>query len=627
MKKIKRIFSFLNKYKKKYNSYKKTRKHILKQISSKDIEYVSFDIFDTLLVRPCIFPTDIFSLLDLKLKKKFNIDFYSIRINAEKEINNRYANIYDIYSHIKNKYSLSDEVVTTLMNEEILLETQLLSVREDVKEFYDLAVKNNKKIIAVSDMYLPSKILQEILLKNGFDKVEKIYVSNEYFARKDDGNLFPIVISDLGSKKIFHIGDNYISDCKKPKSVGIKASYYPKILDFIASNNKIFSYLMKELTSKNVEDANKNILLGFTLNNYWFGCNKTKINCAYGSLFDFGNLFLAPYLYSIVQYLCKNSLIQNNYNKIFFISRDGYLPYIVYNKLKSAEDISAEYLYASRVSYWTGEYSSFENLLIDLAKKVRNDYTFEDFLNAYIYNPVFIEKLKSFYNKDELDITIKNNYSLVVSLILKNKELFDSCYLEQKTFAMQYYQQMFSNEQERCVVFDVGYSGSVSSALSILTGKIVDKIYIHEREKNIYKDNLGNTFTYVVKNCLSSKNFTRFDLLLEECFSPLEGSCLGFIAKKSWRGGVEPLFEKVAFPIEMKHSFEQLNNSVQRYVEKMIDVFGEYIQEINLVDITILLMLADKTFSKNKEVKQLFKDINFTDKAFRHNILPLSEKI
>ena len=87
------------------------------------------------------------------------------------------------------------------------------------------------------------------------------------------------------------------------------------------------------------------------------------------------------------------------------------------------------------------------------------------------------------------------------------------------------------------------------------------------------------------------------------------------------------MFEKVAFSIEMKHSFEQLNNSVQRYVEKMIDVFGEYIQEINLVDITILLMLADKTFSKNKEVKQLFKDINFTDKAFRHNILPLSEKI
>ena len=187
LKKIK--FSY--KTKKKFN-YKILKAKIIKHICDKNTLYVSFDIFDTLLTRPCIYPKDIFSLLATKFDKQFDIDFFKIRTSAESEMKNKNASLEDIYQYIKDKYNFTDEQINIFFNEEISLGTQLLTVRKDVKEFYDLAVQNNKKIIVVSDMYLSAKVLQEILLKKGFDKIEKIYVSNEYSARKDDGTLFKI---------------------------------------------------------------------------------------------------------------------------------------------------------------------------------------------------------------------------------------------------------------------------------------------------------------------------------------------------------------------------------------------------------------------------------------------------
>ena len=81
------------------------------------------------------------------------------------------------------------------MQEEIELETQCLQIRHDVKLFYDLAVQNNQKIIAISDMYLPHSVLWTILKNKGYDQIQQLFVSNEYKARKESGHLFDVVKS------------------------------------------------------------------------------------------------------------------------------------------------------------------------------------------------------------------------------------------------------------------------------------------------------------------------------------------------------------------------------------------------------------------------------------------------
>ena len=54
-------------------------------ICDEKLKYISFDIFDTLLVRPFMYPTDLFEVLSNKLNEKTAsfIDFAIIRRNAE----------------------------------------------------------------------------------------------------------------------------------------------------------------------------------------------------------------------------------------------------------------------------------------------------------------------------------------------------------------------------------------------------------------------------------------------------------------------------------------------------------------------------------------------------------------
>lgn len=352
-----------------------TRKDIEKNILKTDVEYVSFDIFDTLLVRPAIFPTDIFALIAEKVNKLYNIDFYEMRLNAER--NNINANIFQLYNYIKEKYGLNDDLKDSLLNEEIEVVSRLLSPREDIKEIYDLAVSGGKKIIAVSDTVYPSELLLKILHDKGYMQIARVFVSNEYNARKSNENFFDIVRMQLKTKSVLYIGEDFLSDFKK----GINAVYYPKIAD-ILSCNTLLSSAIKKLKNDFPEDVNKNVYIGFILNNYWFNHNSNSEKL-FDDLADFTNLYLAPYLCFISFSIQKNPIIRSLYKKIYFISRDGYLPKKIYDILNDGEYPISEYIYGSRIAYWTGIYSSVYDLLKQQQPFVNLEYTFEDFINAY----------------------------------------------------------------------------------------------------------------------------------------------------------------------------------------------------------------------------------------------------
>lgn len=602
---------------------KKIKNEIKKQIANPNLQYVSFDIFDTLLVRPCLHPTDIFALIAEKVNTKYQIDFYSMRITAEKDLKN--ANIYEIYKAMAARHNLSEELTNILLNEEINAETQFLMPREDVKEFYNLALSNNKKIIAISDMYLPSNILEKILKIKGFDKIEKIYVSNEYKARKDSGKLFDIVSEELKTKNILHIGDNKLSDYKIPQNKKLQAIYYPKVIDILASNYIQLCKLIQTPYAFDKDAAlNRNVFIGFVLNNYWFNKTCQSSPNILNSIEDFVNLFLAPYLCFISLSLQKNTLLQNLYKKIFFAARDGYLPNKIYNLLNNGKHIPTEYLYASRLAYWTGSYSSIQELLIKQKIYFSQDYTFEDFINAYIIDAETNKYLKTKYTKDELNICIVNNVETCTNLLSKEQEIFEKYYNTQKSLAKEYYSNLFANENGRIVVFDIGYGGSISVGLQKLTSKTIDKIYIHETPQNIYRDNKNKTYTFILKNGIESAMYKNLDLLLEECFSPLEGSCCGF---KRENDKIIPVIDKMYNSPKMATDHKKLNATAEAFTKSLINVFGEYIDYLNITDINLLFKCVNKNFKYHPKEKNIFKNFIFNDTVTKHQQIPLCEKI
>ena len=186
----------------------KCNKTVEELICENDV--VSFDIFDTLLKRPYINP---YHLLKHVEKYTGKVGFYDARIKAEriarKKLNFEDITLDEIYSFIEEEYK-------NLINIELELEENLLSQNEIAYEIYKNAIRENKKIAIISDTYFPREFILKVLNKNGYEKIDYLYLSCEKRKTKASGSMFKIFLEETGldCSKILHIGDNLISDIK-----------------------------------------------------------------------------------------------------------------------------------------------------------------------------------------------------------------------------------------------------------------------------------------------------------------------------------------------------------------------------------------------------------------------------
>ena len=167
---------------------------------------VSFDIFDTLITRPFLYPKDLFTFLNddyRKLSNNLGIDFSKIRedcevlarIEAEKE-KREDVTLDRIYEIIKEEYDIPSSIIEFLKRKEIELELKFCKRRETSYSIYKLAKYLGKRVICTSDMYLPREVIQQILQKNGFEGIDKIYLSCDVMKSKSTGHLYEYMIEN-----------------------------------------------------------------------------------------------------------------------------------------------------------------------------------------------------------------------------------------------------------------------------------------------------------------------------------------------------------------------------------------------------------------------------------------------
>ena len=329
-------FSVVKKYNsKKINIYEEIKKH----------EIISFDIFDTLLIRPYVKPTDLF----LHIEKLYKIKgFYKNRIMAEKLAREKYIDFEEvtlnqIYEEIDEKYKRFKEI-------EIELEERILTTHKENKKIYDYASSLGKKIIITSDMYLPKNVIEKILIKNNYTNYYKLYLSSELNLTKASGNLYKYIIDDLNvaPSSIIHIGDNFHSDFNNPKLYGIDSVYIEKIIDTFLENN----IRAKKLLNENKNNIGISIMLGLSA----FSCinkndkkenNNDKENNYWR---NFGFVYGGPAVFSYMNWL-KKQIIKDNINEVLFVARDGYSLKKVFDLIKP-ESVKTHYIYAPRIIYY-----------------------------------------------------------------------------------------------------------------------------------------------------------------------------------------------------------------------------------------------------------------------------------
>ncbi|MDE6603570.1 MAG: hypothetical protein K2K90_15780, partial [Lachnospiraceae bacterium] len=302
----------------------------------REAEIVSFDIFDTLVKRNIKCPEDVHELVRKKYFEQTGIDiceYRKLRVNAEKKAR-RYSGIEEI--------SLED-ILNALREvpdgekgklQEIEEETEIAVCCPDLrmKAIYEYALKEGKRVIITSDMYLDERIVKKILQKCGYDNFERLYLSSTYGVCKATGNLYEVIKKDYPSfqGKILHIGDNVKSDYAVPKSKGLEAL-------LIDGQRNLLRYWSKD--NKNVKDQLLYGSLFSFLNNHIEEESNDVVHIAYE--------VLGPMLLGYCVWL-NERVKREGIEKIFFLSREGKVLQEAFNILYPYSKIKQTYLFVSR---------------------------------------------------------------------------------------------------------------------------------------------------------------------------------------------------------------------------------------------------------------------------------------
>ena len=196
-------------------------------------------IFDALLFRMVAIPYQIFDKAYEEAPSLFPghitaCEWREIRIYAEKYARERKGKeeitLAEIYRELPDIIENRKEI----MEAEISAEKKNTYLNPYIKDILQTVKKRyGKKILLISDMYLPEKSMKGILSANHLDlsMIDHIFVSSEYGKKKSDGSLYMAVCEEVGCApdRILHIGDNWNADYRSAKRMGLQAIYYPVV--------------------------------------------------------------------------------------------------------------------------------------------------------------------------------------------------------------------------------------------------------------------------------------------------------------------------------------------------------------------------------------------------------------
>lgn len=328
-----------------------TRKDMIEAIEAVDV--VSFDLFDTLVVRDSIEVTDVVEILASKLSEEGrNLvpDFVARRIEAEKVLsyNGSAPGLKDIYLSFCDDVKIAEELAL----KEFEVELGILEPRTDMIEIISIAQDLGKKVFITSDTYYSYDQISKILEKNRISGIDGLILSCEKGTSKS-GELYEILKKAAGSSKILkketgnlkilHIGDDIVSDIEKAGQHDISTFRIysaSELLDLLgglelaqhtnalSDRIKVGMFAAKLFNSPfQFEDSDKNIFI-----------NKSD---------EIGYLLCAPMIMDF-SFWFKDIVSDEKYVDVLFGARDGYLIKKVYELIGA--DKSNRYFLTSRVS-------------------------------------------------------------------------------------------------------------------------------------------------------------------------------------------------------------------------------------------------------------------------------------
>ncbi|MBQ4867831.1 hypothetical protein IHQ11_15130 [Priestia megaterium] len=439
------------------------KEHILNDVENKNIQVIAFDIFDTIIHRT-VSPDHVH-----RIWAKSVIDYYELKMNVNELVRmklnaRRIGKLKNIRKGLDKecKYEqMTKELYKKLKIQETYkefhnrcivfetdIEVQVCYIDQKFLELYSQLLYMDKKIIFISDFYLPGSALCKLLNLKGLELQEKqIYSSSDFCRTKITGNLYTCVLDRLkvNPNHLLMIGDSKISDYQNSQLKGLH-SYH---VDSSQYYNK-YEFFEKEFKK------NRNSLKIF-LKKDWVKDRETPFS------------HVAFCMFAFVDNLYKQ-LHRENRKNVFFLSREGELfkrLFDLYQEMVILDEkkrVNTHYLKVSRHS--TLIPSIFDIKKDSFAEIYKNypDLTLETFFKnlGLAGNEAINEEFQDILVSNRLISDFKN--SIEYERVIESKVFQRECTLHsrnQRELFVQYLDSFNVNYQSDglCIV-DIGYSGT-----------------------------------------------------------------------------------------------------------------------------------------------------------------------
>lgn len=607
------------------------------KIQQEDVSTVSFDIFDTLIVRPFWVPDDIFYFVAEKVRQIVPDaeTFIAMRRESEEkcrlisktlESGTEDVTLREIYTFMMKLFGFSEEETVAMMSAEMEAELYFCRPRCAGVALFELAKFIGKRVVLTSDMYLEKHLIERMLEKCGISGYDKLYLSSDYKKLKSTGGLFKIVKkAEGGTKKmLLHIGDNWGSDVLAAEKAGMRPLFFPKAVETYTNN----------ISNIYAGDAFKQIYDGAHAN-YDSRCvmDQLPLRCLFacvahgffddpfrsfhgGSLYNADAYFmgfstLGMHLLGLVKFI-KDKAEKLGLDHIVFLARDGYIVKKIFDVLYEGSGIRSSYFYANRKTLLPFVVKRKEDLFglyqyFDLAVSCPKDV-------LQILEPVCgkltAEQAVGFHKYGiSLQSPFKSRSAYLdfarAACKVMGRKLFDREKLQgmRNTIAAEF--------DGRCACFDIGYSGRLQSILCDIAGKKMDVFYVH--------DNGCSAKKLADKNGFHIYNFYEYtpnitSVLREYLISEAETACCGYREQ----GG------KLVFQFDPKseqkysevYAVRELQRGAMDYCLFIKERFGDLLNEFMVRPQDISVAFENFLWNAEEFDRRVFNNSYLEDKVY-----------
>ena len=190
---------------------------------------ISFDVFDTLILRRTKEPSEVFRMVGEALGYP---DFVRLRREGERRAREKKekwtgraeVTLGEIWQELECETGISAEEG---MRAELETESAVCYANPYMKQVTEYLVSQGRGYFVTSDMYLEEETIRGLLEQCGYEGIEGYYISCEIGLSKSGGELFDYVRSVRGwERRYIHVGDNQSSDVRNAARHGWASVHY-----------------------------------------------------------------------------------------------------------------------------------------------------------------------------------------------------------------------------------------------------------------------------------------------------------------------------------------------------------------------------------------------------------------